>query len=389
MVASRPIYLDYMATTPVDPIVAKSMASCMTIDGAFGNSASTEHQFGWDADLLIQRSRQQVADAIYAQPNEIIWTSGATEANNLALKGVAQFYQRNGKHIITVATEHKAVLDPCDELEKMGYTVTKLPVLPSGLIDLCQLEQAIRSDTILISVMLVNNEIGVIQDLPAIAALAKKKGILVHSDCAQVIGKLAIDVRELAVDLISFSAHKAYGPKGIGALYVRRQPRVHLSAQIHGGGHEQGLRSGTLPTHQIVGMGEAFALASQRLQHDVEHIGRLTELLWQGIQQLPGIYLNGDGKQRVVGNLNVSFEGVDGEALILGMRELAVSSGSACNSANLQTSYVLQAIGLSKMLANSAVRFSLGRFTTECDIERTIQCVVNTVTRLRRIASFD
>ncbi|MDF1653560.1 MAG: IscS subfamily cysteine desulfurase [Coxiellaceae bacterium] len=384
--SQRPIYLDYMATTPVDPLVREKMVQCLDMSGTFGNPASSEHQYGWDADALVKQARQQVADLIHAEPREIIWTSGATESNNLAIKGAAEFYQNNGKHIITVKTEHKAVLDPCAALQKSGFDVTYLTPKSDGLIDLAELEAAIRPDTILISVMFVNNEIGVIQDMAAITALAKSHGVLVHSDCAQAAGKLPLDVMQLPIDLMSFSSHKVYGPKGMGALYVRRNPRVRLQAQIHGGGHEQGLRSGTLATHQIVGMGEAFAIASQRLEQDMTEITALTERLWHGISQLPGVHLNGSDEHRVIGNLNISFEGIDGEALILSMRELAVSSGSACNSANLQSSYVLQAIGVPKPLANAAVRFSVGRFTTEDEIDRAIACVTEKVTQLRRIA---
>lgn len=385
----RPIYLDYMATTPVDPAVVAIMMQCLDASGDFGNPSSSEHRFGWDADARVKLARQQVADYIRANPQEIVWTSGATEANNLAIKGAAGFYQTNGKHIITMSTEHKAVLDPCHALEKQGFDVTYLNPLPSGLLDLKALERAIRADTILLSVMMVNNEIGTIQDLQAIAELAKRHGIIVHSDCAQAVGKLAIDVQAMPVDLLSFSSHKVYGPKGIGALYVRRQPRVRLLPLIHGGGHEQGMRSGTLPTHQIAGMGEAFAIAKQRLAQDTAEIATLTERLWQGIQQLDGVSLNGGASHRVSGNLNVSFSGVDGEALILSMRELAVSSGSACNSANLQASYVLQAIGVPKILANSAVRFSVGRYTTADEIDQAVACVVQSVTKLRSISPID
>ncbi len=385
----RPIYLDYMATTPVDPSVREKMIHCLDIAGTFGNPASSEHQYGWDADALVKQARQQVADLIHAEPREIIWTSGATESNNLALKGAAEFYQHNGKHIITVKTEHKAVLDPCAALQKCGFDVTYLTPQSDGLIDLDELEASIKPDTILISVMYVNNEIGVIQDMAAICDIAKRHGVLVHSDCAQAAGKLPLDVTQLPIDLMSFSSHKVYGPKGMGALYVRRNPRVRLQAQVHGGGHEQGLRSGTLATHQIVGMGEAFAIAASRLKQDMIEITELTDRLWQGINQLPGVHLNGSAEHRVIGNLNVSFEGIDGEALILSMRELAVSSGSACNSANLQSSYVLQAIGVPKVLANAAVRFSVGRFTTADEVDRAIVCITEKVTQLRRIAPTD
>lgn len=383
---AKPIYLDYMATTPVDPRVKDKMVQCLDMSGNFGNPASSEHQYGWDADALVKQARQQVADLMHAEPREIIWTSGATESNNLALKGAAEFYQNNGKHIITVKTEHKAVLDPCAALEKQGFEVTYLTPQSDGLVDLQELEATIRSDTILISIMYVNNEIGVIQDMAAICDIAKRHGVLVHSDCAQAAGKLPLDVAKIPIDLMSFSSHKVYGPKGMGALYVRRQPRVRLTAQIHGGGHEQGLRSGTLATHQIVGMGEAFAIAHQQLEQDMTEITALTQRLWQGISQLPGVYLNGSSEHRVIGNLNVSFEGIDGEALILSMRDIAVSSGSACNSANLQSSYVLAAIGVPKYLANSAVRFSVGRFTSADDIERAIACITEKVIKLRQIS---
>lgn len=380
------IYLDNMATTAVDPRVVDAMVACMGPEGIYGNPASTEHAGGWLASECVDKARQQVADLIHADPREIIWTSGATESDNLAIKGAANFYQGNGRHIITLSTEHKAVLDSCKALEKQGFEVTYLRPESDGLLSIEKLQAAMRPDTILVSIMQVNNEIGVIQDIAALGAVVKSYGAIFHVDAAQSAGKVVIDVRALPVDLMSFSAHKIYGPKGMGALYVRRKPRVRLNAQIHGGGHEQGMRSGTLATHQIVGMGKAFELARLDFDRDLARIARLTEQLWHGLSLLPGVSLNGSASQRVVGNLNVSFAGVDGEALILGMRELAVSSGSACNSANLQSSYVLQEIAVPKLLANAAIRFSVGRFNTAEEIDRTIQLVTERVNVLRAMS---
>jgi cysteine desulfurase len=380
------IYLDNMATTAVDPRVVDAMVACMGPEGIYGNPASTEHAGGWLASECVDKARQQVADLIHADPREIIWTSGATESDNLAIKGAANFYQGNGRHIITLSTEHKAVLDSCKALEKQGFEVTYLRPESDGLLSIEKLQAAMRPDTILVSIMQVNNEIGVIQDIAALGAVVKSHGAIFHVDAAQSAGKVAIDVRALPVDLMSFSAHKIYGPKGMGALYVRRKPRIRLNAQIHGGGHEQGMRSGTLATHQIVGMGKAFELARLDFDRDLARIARLTEQLWHGLSLLPGVSLNGSASQRVVGNLNVSFAGVDGEALILGMRELAVSSGSACNSANLQSSYVLQEIAVPKLLANAAIRFSVGRFNTAEEIDRTVQLVTERVNVLRAMS---
>jgi cysteine desulfurase len=340
-----PIYMDYSATTPVDPRVAEKMIECLTLDGVFGNPASRSHQYGWDAENLVEQARRDVAALVNANPKEIVWTSGATESDNLALKGAAHFYQKRGRHIITSKTEHKAVLDSCRQLEREGFEVTYLDPEPSGLIDLGKLEAAMRDDTILVSIMHVNNEIGVVQDIEAIGELTRSKKVLFHVDAAQSTGKVSIDLEKLKVDLMSFSAHKTYGPKGIGALYVRRKPRVRIEAQMHGGGHERGMRSGTLATHQIVGMGEAFRIAGEEMQSENVRIRALRDRLWDGIKDIEEVYLNGDLEQRVAGNLNVSFNFVEGESLILALRDIAVSSGSACTSASLEPSYVLRALG--------------------------------------------
>lgn len=380
-----PIYLDYMATTPVDPRVTSKIIACLEQSGNFGNPASQTHQYGWHAHAAIENARQQVASLINADPREIIWTSGATEANNLALKGAAIFYQRKGKHIITCQTEHKSVLDPCRYLERQGFDVTYLPVQKNGLLDLNELQNAIRDDTILISIMQVNNEIGVIQDIAAISALARPRGILTHVDAAQSAGKIAIDLQQLInVDLMTFTAHKVYGPKGIGALYIRRNPRVRLEALIHGGGHEQGLRSGTLATHQIVGMGEAFQIAKENLLPENQRILQLRDRLWNGIKKLGDVYLNGDFKQRVASNLNVSFAGVNGEVLLPALKDLAVATGSACTSASVELSHVLRAIGCNDELARSTIRFSLGRFTTVEEIDFAITQINEVISQLRR-----
>jgi cysteine desulfurase len=381
-----PIYLDYMATTPVDPRVISLMQAYLGFDGDFGNPASRTHIYGWRAEEAVERARQEVADLIYADPKEIIWTSGATEANNLAIKGAAYFYQRKGKHIITCKTEHKAVLDVCAYLEKQGFEVTYLNVQENGLIDLNELAEALRPDTLLVSIMLVNNEIGVIQDIAAIGELTRQQGILLHVDAAQAPGKIVIDLRNLPVDLMSFSAHKAYGPKGIGALYVRKQPRVRLEPLLHGGGHELGLRSGTLATHQIVGMGKAFSLVKQEMTADIEKISRLQQQFWHELKKIPEIYLNGDAIARVPHNLNISFAGVDGEALLLSLKDLAVSSGSACTSATIEPSHVLKALGLSNSLAQSAIRFSLGKFITAEEIRLAAKQVQESVARLREMS---
>jgi len=391
MALSTPIYLDYAATTPVDPLVADAMAKCLTLDGNFGNPASRSYRFGWMAEEAVDVARNQISDALNCDPREIVFTSGATESNNLAIKGVAQGYgqgkENKGKHIITVNTEHKAVLDTCEFLEGQGFEVTYLNVQKDGLISVAELESALRDDTILVSVMHVNNELGVIQDIQAIGALCREKGILFHVDGAQSVGKIAIDLSALPIDLLSISAHKIYGPKGMGALYVRRRPKINLVAQIHGGGHERGMRSGTLATHQIVGMGEAIALANQNMAAEVERIKVLRESLWNGLKQLDDVFLNGHETQRVPGILNVSFAGVDGESLMMGLNDIAVSSGSACTSASLEPSYVLKAIGRSDELAHAGIRFSVGRFTTQQDIDYVVQKVTDVTTRLRQAVS--
>ena len=387
MALSTPIYLDYAATTPVDPSVAAAMSKCLTLDGNFGNPASRSYRFGWMAEEAVDVARNQISDALNCDPREIVFTSGATESNNLAIKGVAEGYgqgaQKKGKHIITVNTEHKAVLDTCEYLESQGFDITYLNVQSDGLIHLADLENAMRDDTILVSVMHVNNELGVIQDIASIGDLCRQKGVLFHVDGAQSVGKIAIDLTAMPIDLLSISAHKIYGPKGMGALYVRRRPKINLVAQIHGGGHERGMRSGTLATHQIVGMGEAIALAVSQLEQEGARITSLRELLWNGLQQLDEIYLNGHATQRVPGILNVSFAGVDGESLMMGLNDIAVSSGSACTSASLEPSYVLKAIGRSNELAHAGIRFSVGRFTTQQDIEYVIEKVTDVTTRLR------
>ena len=391
MALSTPIYLDYAATTPVDPLVADAMAKCLTLDGNFGNPASRSYRFGWMAEEAVDVARNQISDALNCDPREIVFTSGATESNNLAIKGVAQGYgqgkENKGKHIITVNTEHKAVLDTCEFLEGQGFEVTYLNVQKDGLISVAELESALRDDTILVSVMHVNNELGVIQDIQAIGALCREKGILFHVDGAQSVGKIALDLSALPIDLLSISAHKIYGPKGMGALYVRRRPKINLVAQIHGGGHERGMRSGTLATHQIVGMGEAIALANQNMAAEGERIKVLRESLWNGLKQLDDVFLNGHETQRVPGILNVSFAGVDGESLMMGLNDIAVSSGSACTSASLEPSYVLKAIGRSNELAHAGIRFSVGRFTSQQDIDYVVQKVTDVTTRLRQAVS--
>ncbi len=381
-----PVYLDYSATTPVDPRVAEKMAQCLTLDGMFGNPASRSHRFGWQAEEAVDIARNQIASLVNADPREIVFTSGATESDNLAIKGAAHFYQKKGKHIITVKTEHKAVLDTCRQLEREGFEVTYLDVLPNGLLDLSVLEQAMRDDTVLVSVMHVNNEIGVIQDIGTIGEMCRARKIVFHVDAAQSAGKVPIDLQTLKVDLMSFSAHKVYGPKGIGALYVRRKPRIRLEAQMHGGGHERGLRSGTLPTHQIVGMGEAFRIAQAEMADDEARLAKLRDRLWNGIKDIEETYLNGDLEQRVSGNLNVSFNFVEGESLIMALKDLAVSSGSACTSASLEPSYVLRALGLNDELAHSSIRFSIGRFTTEEEIDFTIKAINGAIGRLREMS---
>ena len=381
-----PIYLDYASTTPIDKRVADKMFEFMTMDGKYGNPASRSHSFGWDADEAVSISRKHIADLINADPREIVWTSGATESDNLAIKGAAHFYKKKGKHIITVKTEHKAVLDACRQLEREGFEVTYMEPMSDGILDLEKLEAEIREDTVLISVMHVNNEIGVIQDIEKIGELARSKNIIFHVDAAQSAGKIDIDLEKMKVDLMSFSAHKIYGPKGIGALYVRRKPRVRLEAQIHGGGHERGLRSGTLPTHQIVGMGEAFRIAKEEMNKDYEKILQLRNRLWNGVKDMEEVYLNGDFENRYPGIMNISFNYVEGESLIMATKDIAVSSGSACTSASLEPSFVLRAIGRSDELAHSSLRMSIGRFTTEEDIDLTIKTVTRAVEKLRALS---
>ncbi|MCU7920567.1 MAG: IscS subfamily cysteine desulfurase [Candidatus Thiodiazotropha sp. (ex Epidulcina cf. delphinae)] len=381
-----PIYMDYSATTPVDTRVAELMCRYLTPDGDFGNPASRSHAFGWTADDAISAARQQVADLVNADPKEIVWTSGATESDNLAIKGVAEFHAKKGRHIVTSKTEHKAVLDTCRQLERHGFEVTYLNPEPNGLIDLGKLASALRDDTILVSIMHVNNEIGVIQDIQAIGEITRERKILFHVDAAQSVGKTPIDLQKMKVDLMSFSAHKIYGPKGIGALYVRRKPRVRLEAQMHGGGHERGMRSGTLATHQIAGMGEAFRIARVEMASESERVLGLRNRLWDGIKDLEEVYLNGDESQRVAGNLNVSFAFVEGESLIMALKDLAVSSGSACTSASLEPSYVLRALGREDELAHSSIRFTLGRFSTEEEVDYAIDKIRTEVKRLRELS---
>lgn len=384
MSSAYPIYLDYSATTPVDPRVLDEML--VWLKGSFGNPASSSHPYGWDAEEAVEKARAQVASTIGAQPREIVWTSGATESNNLAIKGAAEAYEPKGKHIITLQTEHKAVLDTCKALEKRGFELSYLPVQEDGLLDLAELRKALRPDTILVSVMLVNNEIGVIQDIPAIAALCRENGSLLHVDAAQAVGKCPVDVTALDVDLLSMSAHKVYGPKGIGALYVRRKPRIRLEAQIHGGGHERGFRSGTLATHQIVGMGKAFELAQTEQHDDNQRIAALQQQLLEGLSTIPAMYINGSLSSRVPNNVNVSFDGIEGEALMMDLAGLALSSGSACTSASLEPSYVLKAIGRSDQLAHSSLRISLGRMTTEAEVSAAVSAIQSSVARLRELS---
>lgn len=381
-----PIYLDYSATTPVDQRVAKIMTDCLTLEGNFGNPASRSHPFGWRAEEAVEQARQQVATMIGADPREIVWTSGATESDNLAIKGAAYFNQKKGKHIITMKTEHKAVLDTCRHLERDGFEVSYLDPKANGLLDMDAFTAALREDTILVSIMHVNNEIGVIQDIEAIGAITRARKILFHVDAAQSPGKVAIDVDKMNVDLMSLCAHKVYGPKGIGALYVQRKPRVRLEAQIHGGGHERGMRSGTLATHQIVGMGEAFRIAHEEMEFENARIKSLRDRLWNGFKDMEEVYLNGDLKQRVPGNLNVSFNFVEGESLIMAMKNFAVSSGSACTSASLEPSYVLRALGRNDELAHSSIRFTLGRYSTEAEVDFTISEVRTAVEKLRALS---
>ncbi len=381
-----PIYLDYAATTPVDPRVAEKMMQYLTMDGDFGNPASRSHRFGWQAEEAIEVARSQIADLINADPREIVFTSGATESNNLAIKGAAQFYHKKGKHLITLRTEHKAVLDTMRALEREGFEVTYLDVEANGLLDLEKFKAALRPDTTVVSVMMVNNEIGVVQDVAAIGELCRANGTIFHVDSAQAAGKVDIDLQALKIDLMSFSAHKIYGPKGIGALYVRRKPRIRLEAQTHGGGHERGMRSGTLPTHQIVAMGEAFRIAKLEMAEENQRFATLRQRLWDGIKDIEQVFLNGDATHRVAGITNISFNYVEGESLIMALKDIAVSSGSACTSASLEPSYVLRALGLSDELAHSSIRFSIGRFTTEEQIDHTIKIVHEAIAKLREMS---
>ncbi|PRX27656.1 cysteine desulfurase IscS [Paraburkholderia sp. BL18I3N2] len=379
-----PIYMDYSATTPIDPRVVDKMIPYLREQ--FGNPASRSHSYGWAAERAVEEARENVAALVNADPREIIWTSGATESDNLAIKGAAHFYKSKGKHIITVKTEHKAVLDTCRELEREGFEVTYLDVKDDGLIDLEKFKAALRPDTILVSVMSVNNEIGVIQDIEAIGEITREKGIIFHVDAAQATGKIAIDLQKLKVDLMSFSAHKTYGPKGIGALYVRRKPRIRIEAQMHGGGHERGMRSGTLATHQIVGMGEAFRIAREEMATENERIRMLRDRLLRGLSQMEEVYVNGDMEKRVPHNLNISFNFVEGESLIMAVKDVAVSSGSACTSASLEPSYVLRALGRNDELAHSSIRFTVGRFTTEQDVDYVINLLKTKISKLRDLS---
>lgn len=384
MTVKTPVYLDYAATTPVDKRVAEKMIPYLT--ETFGNPASNSHAFGWEAEEAVEKARADIAALINADPKEIIFTSGATESDNLAIKGAANFYKTKGKHLITVKTEHKAVLDTMRELERQGFEVTYLGVQENGLIDLEELKAAIRDDTILISVMWVNNEIGVVQDIPAIGEICRERKIIFHVDAAQACGKVPVDVEATKVDLLSMSGHKVYGPKGIGALYVRRKPRVRLEAQMHGGGHERGFRSGTLPTHQIVGMGEAFRIAKEELEQDMAHYRKLRDIFLKGIEGIEEVYINGDLEHRAPNNLNVSFNFVEGESLIMAVKELAVSSGSACTSASLEPSYVLRALGRNDELAHSSLRITFGRMTTEEEVQFAAELIKSKIGKLRELS---
>ncbi|WP_373088836.1 IscS subfamily cysteine desulfurase [Zhongshania sp.] len=381
-----PIYLDYSATTPVDPRVAEQMMACLTTTGTFGNPASRSHMFGWKAEEAVENARRQVADLLNADPREIVWTSGATESNNLAIKGVAHFYSKKGKHIITSKIEHKAVLDTCRQLEREGFEVTYLDPTDKGLITAEAISAALRDDTVLVSVMHANNEIGTINDVAAIGEVCRANGVVFHVDAAQTAGKVVIDMATMKIDLLSMSAHKMYGPKGIGALYVSRKPRIRLEAQMHGGGHERGMRSGTLPTHQIVGMGAACELGRLEMAQDTEHALALRNQFWDGLKDMEQVFVNGDFEQRLPGNLNVSLAFVEGESLIMSLKDLAVSSGSACTSASLEPSYVLRALGLNDELAHSSLRFSFGRFTTAEEVNYAIKQVRAAVEKLRELS---
>jgi len=381
-----PIYFDYSATTPVDPRVVEKMVECLTLEGNFGNPASRSHMFGWIAEEAVEQARQYVADLVNCDPREIVWTSGATESDNLAIKGIAHFYQSKGKHIITSKIEHKAVLDSCRQLEREGFEVTYLDPDEKGLIHPEHVAEAIREDTVLVSLMHVNNEIGVINDIKAIGEICREKKVIFHVDAAQSTGKIDIDLQDLKVDLMSFSAHKSYGPKGVGALFVRRKPRIRLEAQMHGGGHERGMRSGTLPSHQIVGMGEAFRIAKEEMHEETKRIVVLRDRFLKGLEGMEEVYINGDLEHRVPANLNVSFNFVEGESLIMALKDLAVSSGSACTSASLEPSYVLRALGMEDELAHSSLRFSIGRFTTAEDVDFAVAKVREAVGKLRELS---
>ncbi|NVK00437.1 MAG: IscS subfamily cysteine desulfurase [Oceanospirillaceae bacterium] len=381
-----PIYMDYSASTPVDPRVAEKMMACLTPDGNFGNPASRSHLFGWKAEEAVETARRQVADLIGADPREIVWTSGATESDNLAIKGVAHFYHKKGKHIITSKIEHKAVLDATRQLEREGYEVTYLTPGSDGLITPQMVADAMREDTILVSLMHINNEIGTVTDIAAIGELTRKHGVLFHVDAAQSAGKIPLDMNEMKVDLLSLCAHKIYGPKGVGALYVRRKPRVRIEAQIHGGGHERGMRSGTLATHQIVGMGEAFRIAKEEMDSEKQRLISLRDRFWSQIKDMEEVYVNGSFEERYPGNLNVSFAFVEGESLLMSLKDLAVSSGSACTSASLEPSYVLRALGLNDEMAHSSIRFSFGRFTTEEEVDYAAAQVRTAVEKLRELS---
>ena len=381
-----PIYLDYSATTPVDPRVAEKMSECLTLEANFGNPASRSHMFGWKAEEAVETARRQVADLIHCDPREIVWTSGATESDNLAIKGAAHFYSKKGKHIITSKIEHKAVLDSCRQLEREGFEISYLDPETSGLTTLESIAAAIRPDTILVSIMHVNNEIGVVNDIEAIGKLTREKGIIFHVDAAQSAGKQDIDMQSLQVDLMSLTAHKVYGPKGIGALFVRRKPRVRIEAQMHGGGHERGMRSGTLATHQIVGMGEAYRIAAEEMHAENDRILALRKRLLAGLEDIEEVYVNGDIDRRVSGNLNISFNFVEGESLMMALRDLALSSGSACTSASLEPSYVLRALGLNDELAHSSLRISIGRFTTADEIDYSVEKIHEAVAKLRELS---
>ena len=383
-IARKPIYLDYSSTTPIDPRVAEKMIPFITEH--FGNPASRSHSFGWTAEEAVEEARDEVAKLVNADPREIVWTSGATESNNLAIKGASHFYSTKGKHILTVATEHKAVIDAVRELEREGYTATYLEPEPNGMVDLEKFKKAIRPDTVLASVMIVNNEIGVIQDIEALGNICREHNVIFHVDAAQATGKVDIDLEKLPVDLMSFSAHKTYGPKGIGALYVRRKPRIRIEAQMHGGGHERGMRSGTLPVHQIVGMGEAFKFARLDMIEENKRIRALRDRLLSGLQDIEEVYVNGDMDQRVAHNLNISFNYVEGESMLMALKDIAISSGSACTSASLEPSYVLRALGRNDELAHSSIRFTIGRFTTEEEVDFTVQLVKEKIAKLRELS---